>query len=399
MKDGWLLAGPGAISNRGDMKKHAWPTIGIFALTAMLAAAQDRIEFKTIDGVPHVFNPAKPLKGTIQLEVERTRTIDPYEQPEVGMRMILFSRRDSGEVALYDPNGAEAHRFGPDGKYLGLLTKKGQGPGEFSPQQGYYAYFFGPEIYVFGGQKVARFDGFGKLLQERILKSHHYASVDGTRFLAENITWDEKRNQTKTLQVVTFDFSGREDNVDLLKAENVGMIRNPNGQGGFSETWATPGIFYAAAASSGRIYCGLNTKYEIRIKELSGKDVRIIHRDFANVKVKRADVEKMMAWAAKNERSRWILDAYPDRFLAIREVGALPRGYLAVFCVTGPEMSEIDVFNPKGEFLYTLIPPPGIDMKRQVQFFPAGFAVVETEDDSFVYREYRIKNLPEVFGK
>ncbi len=373
--------------------------IVVLALVVAASAVQDKIEFKTIDGVPHIFNPAKPLKGTIKLEVEQTRTIDPYEQSEVGMRMILFSRRDSGEVVLYDPNGAEAHRFGSDGKYLGLLTKKGQGPGEFSPSQGYFAYFFGPDVYVFGGRKVARFDSFGKLLQERILKSRQYAPVDGTRFLAENITLDEKRNQTKTLQVVTFDFNGREDSVDLLKAVNVGMIRNPNGQGGFSEMWATPGIFYAADASSGRVYCGLNTKYEIRIKDLSGKDVRIIHRDFENVKVKRADVEKMMAWATKNERSRWILDAYPDRFLAIKEVAALPRGYLAVFCVTGPEMSEIDVFNPKGEFVYALIPPPGIDMKIQVQFFPAGFAVVETQDDSVVYREYRIKNLPEIFGK
>jgi hypothetical protein len=315
------------------------------------------------------------------------------------MRMIFFCRNEQGGVILFDPNGAEAHRFGPDGKYLGLLTKKGQGPGEFSPSQGYYANFFGPEIFVFGGQKVARFDSFGKLLQDRILKSHYHAPIDGTRFLAENITLDEKRNQTKTLQVVTFDFGGREDNNDLLKAENVGMIRNPSGQGGFSEMWATPGIFYAADASIGRVYCGLNTKYEIRIKDLSGKDVRIIHRDFENVKVKRADIEKMMAWEAKNERSRWMLDAYPDRFLAIKEVAALPRGYLAVFRVTGPEMSEIDVFNPVGEFLYTLLPPPGIDMKIQVQFFPAGFAVVETQDDSVVYREYRVKNLPEIFGK
>ncbi len=381
------------------IRVHRLIAFAFLAAATASFAVQERIEFKTIEGVAHVFNPAKPLKGTIKLEVERTRTIDPYEQPEVGMRMVLFSRRDSGEVVLYDPNGAEAHRFGPDGKYLGLLTKKGQGPGEFSPQQGYNAYLFGTGAVVFGGRKVARFDGFGKLLHERILKSSHYGPVDGTRFLAEYITLDEKRNQTKTLQVVTFDFDGREDVVDLMKAENVGMIRNPNGRGGFSETWATPGLFYAADASSGRIYCGLNTKYEIRIKDLSGKDVRIIHRDFENVKVKRADVEKMMAWAAKSEQSRWILDAYPDRFLAIREVVVLPKGYLGVSRVTGPEMSEIDVFDPKGRFLYTLVPPPGIDIKMQVQFFSAGFAVVETEDDSFVYREYRIKNLPEIFGK
>ncbi len=62
--------------------------LAVLSLAAASSAVQDKIEFKTIDGVPHVFNPAKPLKGTIKLEVERTRTIDPYEQPEVGMRSV-----------------------------------------------------------------------------------------------------------------------------------------------------------------------------------------------------------------------------------------------------------------------------------------------------------------------
>ncbi|MDD8025394.1 MAG: hypothetical protein PHI34_02690 [Acidobacteriota bacterium] len=384
--------------------KHvAWPEIAIFAFAAVSASGyaptKDKIEFKTIDGVPHVFNPAKPLKGTIKLEIERTRTIDPYEQPEVGMRMILFFHRgEKGGVVLLDPNSAEGHRFGPDGKYLGLLTKKGQGPGEFSPQQGYYAYLFGNDVFVFGGQKVARFDSDGKLLQERTLKSHHYASVDATRFLTENIVRDEKGNQTKTLQIVEFDFKEKENKTDLLKAVNVGMIRNPNGRGGISEPWATPGLFYAADPSRGYIFCGINTKYEIWIKDLAGKDVLVIQRAFENVKAKRDDVAKMMAWAAKEERTKWILSAYPDRFVAIKDIFSLPKGYLAAFRVTGPEQFEIDVFSPKGEYLYALVPPVGIEL-RQVQFFSTGFAVLEMEGDSFAYREYRIKNLPEIFGK
>src|SRR4030066_1517188 len=107
-----------------------------------LNAAQEKVEVKTIDGVTHILNPAKPLKGTVKLEVERTRTINPYDQPDVGLRMILFCRDAAGQVVLYDPTGAEGHRFAPDGRYLGLLTKKGQGPGGFSPMHGYSVSFF-----------------------------------------------------------------------------------------------------------------------------------------------------------------------------------------------------------------------------------------------------------------
>jgi hypothetical protein len=65
-----------------------------------LYAIQDKVETKVIEGIPHILNPVKPMKGTIELEVERTRTIDPYEQPDVGLRMIYFSRDEAGQVTL-----------------------------------------------------------------------------------------------------------------------------------------------------------------------------------------------------------------------------------------------------------------------------------------------------------
>jgi hypothetical protein len=132
------------------MKRSFLLGIGIFAAVSLLCAGQD-VQFKTIDGIPHAINPAKPLKGTIVLEVERTLTINPYDQSEVGLRMTLFSRDAGGDVMLFDPNNAEGHRFDASGKYLGLVTKKGQGPGEFSPMQGYWTLFQDPGIWVFGG--------------------------------------------------------------------------------------------------------------------------------------------------------------------------------------------------------------------------------------------------------
>lgn len=372
--------------------------LAVLASAALFAAAQDKIEFKTIDGVTHVFNPAQPLKGTIKLEVERIRTIDPYAQPEVGMRGFDFCRDEKGYVILYDANASEGHRFGSDNQYLGLLTKIGQGPGEFSPMQMYYPIFFGSEILVFGGQKVARFDRSGKLIQERTLKNHFRSPVDAFRFISEKADWADRKNPVMTLGLVEFDFQSKEAAVDLLSATNIGMIRNPNGQGGFGEGWATPGFFYAADAARGLVYCGLNPEYKILAKDFSGKDKLIIHRAFENVKAKRADAEKIMAPMLKGAKSRWMLDAYPDHFVALKNFHVLPKGYLAAYRVTGPEMFEIDVFSPKGEYLYAVLPAPGVDMEK-VRFFSSGFGTVESKGDSFVYREYRIKNLPEIFGK
>jgi len=378
--------------------KKAFVWACLIVTGVFLNAAQEKVEIKTVDGITHIQNPAKPLKGMVKLEVERARTINPYDQPDVGLKMIFFCRDAAGQVILYDPNGAEGHRFGPDGKYLGLLTKKGQGPGEFSPMQGYRVYFYEPDIWVFGGMKVARFDGQGRLVKDKVLTNHHYAGVEANRFLTVDSIVNEKKEQVRTLKLVEFSMEGEEKAIDLLQAENIGMIRNPNGRGGFGEGWGTPNFFYVADPGKKRILCGLNTEYRIQVKDYSGKSISVIQKAYEPIKAKRADVEKLMSWASQNENTKWMIAAYPDRFIAITNIRLLPEGYLAVFRVSGPGVFEIDVFSPEGEYIYALIPPQDIKMD-EAEFFSTGFATIEQDGDYSVYREYRITNLPEVFGR
>lgn len=370
----------------------------VLMTATFLLGAQSQAEIKTIDGVPHVFNPIKPLKGIVKLEVERVRTIDPYQQPDVGLRMILFSRDEAGNVILYDPNKAEGHLFGPDGKYLGLLTKAGQGPGEFSPMQGYWALFQGSDIWVYGGRKVCHFDGAGKFLKDKALKHNFDAAVETGRFLSIDSEATDERTQVWSLRLVEFDMDGAEKAIDLLRAENIGMIRNPSLQSAFADEWGTPRFFFAGDASLKRVYCGLNTKYSISVRDYEGRMLRVIERAYEYVKISRRDVEELMAWALKDERSKWMLSAYPDRLIAIKEVMPLPKGYLAVFRVSGVKKFEIDVFDSQGLYLYAVLPPPDVKMD-EVHFFSFGFGTVEESGDYPVYREYWIKNLPEIFGK
>jgi hypothetical protein len=147
-----------------------------------------------------------------------------------------------------------------------------------------------------------------------------------------------------------------------------------------------------------RILCGLNTEYKIQVKDYSGKNTMVIEKAYEPIKARRADVEKLMSWSLRDEGSKWMIAAYPDRFVAITNIRLLPQGHFAVFRVSGPGMFEIDVFSPEGECLYALIPPDGVKMDEAV-FFSSGFALIEPDGDYSVYREYRIKNLPEVFGR
>ena len=370
----------------------------VILLSGLFLCARGQVETKTIDGIPHVLNPLKPLKGTVKLDVECVRTINPFDQPDVGLKMVLFSRDESGNVILFDPNGAEGHRYGADGKYLGLLTKKGQGPGEFSPMQGYWTVFHGSDIWIYSMQKVAHFDGTGKLLKEQTLRHSFDAPVEPGRYLSRDAKASDERTQLWTLRLVAFDMDGAEKDVDLLHAENIEMIRNPAAQGAFGEEWGTPRFFFTGDASLKRVYCGLNTKYSISVRDYEGHQVRVIEKAYEYIKVSRSDVKELLPWAFKNEGSKWALSAFPDRLVAIKDVKTLPKGGLAVYRVSGVKKFEIDVFDTQGRFLYTLIPPPDVKM-GEAQFFSNGFATVDEAGDFPIYREYRVKNLPELFGK
>jgi len=59
---------------------------------------------------------------------------------------------------------------------------------------------------------------------------------------------------------------------------------------------------------------------------------------------------------------------------------------------------EIDVFDREGRYLFAVIPPPGIRMFN-ILIHRTGFSVIEPRDDLYVYREYRVQNLPGIFER
>jgi len=105
------------------------------------AYSQDKVEMKTVDGVTHVLNPKKPVKGTVRLQAEKTLEINPYVYEQIGLKYFDFIRDSNGDVILYNPNVVEAQRFNNKGEYLGPLVRRGQGPGEF-PNFSFFKVFF-----------------------------------------------------------------------------------------------------------------------------------------------------------------------------------------------------------------------------------------------------------------
>jgi hypothetical protein len=373
----------------------------IFCFLTMSCKKQG-ITTEVIDGVNHIHNPAEPLKGTIDLEVEETLRIDPAQfEIEDFVVFDRFWKDPVGNVYLMIWKSRNVFQFSGQGDYLGSFIRIGQGPGEFPQYSSLFLDFIREgEIWATGGRKIARFD-MGRNLLGEIKLDNWYSPVkyvDENRLIAERRERVEEGKEMHEWTIVSYieRILEGEDKIlfDYCKAKDIGLVRK--GQSAFSDSWATPGILWIYDDYTKRIYTVLSTEYKISAHELAGESLFVFdkaHKNFAlNMDEKRKHFKEKY-----EENWEWWLDIYPDELCAIRDIKCLPKGYVAVYPITGIEAINIDIYDPEGRFLYVLNPPQGLSLE-EAQFSDFGFILKEEKEDRDVYAEYRIKNLPEIFG-
>lgn len=374
----------------------------ILALSLLFCCVpkEGKVERVIVDGVTHIKNPEKPLKGTIVLEMEKTREINPYTFEEVGLRQFRFARDTDGEAILSGINQAEADRFSPHGEYLGSLVQKGQGPGEFLDFMGFQVDFMNSQIWATGMHKLAQFDKNGQFIREKKLGFHPEIVVDDNLFFVDKKRLSPEESEQKIILVdLSSEGPKAKKETVFYQAENVGMIWDSGSENrGLMEDWATPYILISYDKEDRKAYVALNTEYKIHVKNLKGETLYVIEKLHKNVKVGLDDKKDILShYLERGESSQWMLSVYPDTLVAIKQLKILPGGYLAVYRISGPKVIEIDVFDNEGKYLYVLKPPAGVSLEN-AEFYDFGFATTEmTEDEFQIYVEYKIINLPDIF--
>ena len=379
------------------MKKLIY-LILVLSLFFYCGPREGKVEKIMVDGVAHIMNPEKPLRGEVQLDIEKTREINPYQYEEVGLGWFEFVRDTDGEVILFNPNNPEAQRFNREGEYLGSLVRKGQGPGEFPDFQMFRVFFMNDQIWASGAMKMAKYDKNGQFLYERRIGYSPAVFVDeNTFFIDERERIEDGWVKRISLVNLPSDKDGESSILDFFQAENGGMIQSKDGRARFAEAWATPDIEYAYDQENQKLYFVLNTEYKINVKNLKGEILHVIEKPYKHVKVSLEDKKELLSWALRDESSKWMLSVYPDTLVAIKDIKTLPEGYLAVYRVSGVKTFEVDVFDPEGRFVYIMKPPQEVSLEA-AKFLSFGFTIRETKEDGLeVYAEYRIKNLPDIF--
>jgi len=387
------------------IRKPEIPVLLLFTLFLMFilyGCKESGITTEIIDGMKHVHNPAEPLKGRIDLEVEEIFRIDPMEiDAEDFIIFRGFWKDPSGNIYFYDLKTIKAFQFNSDGKFLGSFIRRGRGPGEFPQYTGvHFAFVREGEIWAMGGFKISRFDMDRNLLGEYKL-SGSYSSItfiDENSFMGKRRQVKEEDGEIQNWDIVSLVeiVSGEKDNIltDFFKAKNVGMIRV--GKSAFAESWATPRLYCVCDDHMNRVYAALNTEYKVSVYELDGKTAHVIDREYNHISLTLKEKNDIIVSIFERPVD-YIVKGYPDKLCAIRALKLLPRGHIAVYSISGIQEYTIDVYDPEGKFLYILNPPEGLPLE-DAEFYEHGFGLKEEKEDRDVYVEYRVKNLPEIFG-
>jgi hypothetical protein len=366
------------------------------------------------DRAGHVYNPSAPLKGEITLEVEERLEIDSssVNVPEGKHRVFFSTARKSANKDLYMVNmsAVEIFAFSPQGEFRRRFLSKGEGPGEHK-YSSFSVQILDNHLWAPGPGKIIRFEANGKVVEEiRLQKKYrNIEMVDKDRFIGNLILYNEnEKDPSKRTKAICALFDRNEKVLDTYfeaYGAELTYVRAKVGETttrvNFSASAVTPKILHRLSLDRRFFYLSLSSDYVIFIKDLSGRVLKVIHKEHRPLALSANDRRELVDrffFKQPPHIKQLIRENLPARFCAISFLQPLKNGFLAVYSVAGLESSQVDIFDAGGKYVYRLKLPEELRGKHP-RFDRDGLYIIDTDEERQVYREYTIKNLPEIFGK
>lgn len=386
--------------------------LGFFLLFSC-ASTDDVPEIRSeiINGIRNVFNPFEPLRGAISLDLTKVVEIDSLLAGAT--EPIFFDQVDldaNGDIYFADDRSLKIHKFRQDGNWISSFSIKGEGPGEFTRMGDLQ--IVQNKVWIAGDwpMKIVSYDSDGGFVSEWISERFYnfYLQpivIDNSSFLTVGFRQEAMPGSPERRRIsALMDFN---ENVlqTYFTRLNVGPMILTVGtdrplQVSFTNPFMVPRILHAYDHSSGVLYVLLNTEYRIEMKNLKGETFLVVHKDNENRKLSeknRDELVQLLAARMSPQVQEEVKERLPETFCAVSGVIPLSQGHFAVQKVMGVNSIEIDIFDGKGQFIYAILPSDEIPNLSSLRFFNGRVGWIEHLDDRDVYREFEIKNLPEVF--
>jgi len=354
-----------------------------------------------------VKNQDKPLKGTWDFNLKKTWEVSSAgEEPLVQVRQ--FRVDEGGNIYLFEGKYLKFFVFNPDGKLLFSFGKKGEGPGELKFPFNFF--IEGEYIIVPDMGRIHYFEKKdGKFVKTVVLETMMGLMprlfIDKDRFITVPENPEEKDSKstiiiydTNTKKRETLTQIGAERHMELTGDQGGARIRLR-----IMDPSTRPGV--VMAFKNNKLYLGKSDNYLIKAVDSKGSEVlsfSLEGRERCKIteEFKKSRVENMRLnnQRLSPEMAKQMMASIPDHATYFRQIMVDEKGYIYVFVsdIGNRNRQEIDIFSPKGEYLYHSMVsfPEGYSMQTGL-VIKRGYlyTVLEDEEGDIQLVKYWIKEI------
>jgi hypothetical protein len=306
-------------------------------------------------GAAIVVNEDKPAKGEYVFPLEPVWQADSAGDTPFG-NVVSIPVSEAGWVYCRDLKNKEYYVFDKDGKFTGKFGTRGEGPGEVKNIEGSNVSVIGDKVLIQDIDKIIFYTAEGKFIRSVL---NNTISRPAAVFLNEDefisaptrITGINDKAQMKYVNLKT----GLEKVIADFTLFKGGVIQRDNVQAAAVIPTITPVM--VVGKHNGKLYFGMNDKYEIYITDLEGKE----HGSFSlsrkrtavSLKQKEDLMLKLIKGLAPDDLARQLAKTLPDEetyFADIVSQNGLLYLYRSHF--SPGRQQQIDIFSSDGKYLY-----------------------------------------------
>jgi hypothetical protein len=251
-------------------------------------------------GVTVVKNPKKPIHDDAVFSLKEDLALGEKERNEEHMFYLLtdMDADSSGNIYILDSEDVNIKVYDPKGRFLKVISRKGQGPGQLSNPVDIYV-DDKDLIYVCdsGNNRISIFNGQGDFVSSIDFKDYSAGKIIGINPQGGIVLRVDKTSIESSMNFITRSYfinmySDRFDFKRNLYSISVPIMQHfRKGEKGIALSIPYQKELCWTLDSSGNVYIGESQTYEIQVFSPMGKQIRRIEKEHEQSKVLKADIE------------------------------------------------------------------------------------------------------------
>jgi hypothetical protein len=303
-----------------------------------------------------VKNVDKPSKGELTFKIEKIWEVDGAGKDSFGrIRRVLVS--DDGTVYISDKQVKKNFIFDENGKFIRAFGERGEGPGQIM-RTGAQMFFINNKIIVQDYAKLHYFDNQGKYIHSVL---NDFEKRRPVFFLNEDVFVSSPRTLLEAA-----DGKGKIFQFNIKTGEQKVMAQFSLFKGGaIKRTGVDAAVAYPSVApmmiighNDDQLFFGKNDVYRIYIANMNGNIINQFSLERETRSITNEEKEERLFRDAKGTQVpkgliKMMLGKVPNQltyFTQIEEHKGLIYVFVSEF--NRKNIQQVDIFSPKGEYLY-----------------------------------------------